>query len=68
MDEQNDFFVTGRVIDYLQYKSFIDDKDTCVGSIQSKLDVDFSQGKKSKSNNDKEHFRAGFCDSDRNGY
>ena len=83
IDSQDDFFVTGKVIDYLNYKSYIDNKDTCSSAIQSKLDVEAGY----KENEDcsasscngtgslgnasngkrKENFRAGFCDSDGNG-
>lgn len=83
IDNQDDFFVTGKVIDYLNYKSYIDNKDTCSSAIQSKLDVEAGyKGNNENSQNQycdvsgfenasngkrKENFRAGFCDSDGNG-
>ena len=40
IDNHDDFFVTGKVIDYLNYKSYMDNKDTCSSSIQSKWDIE----------------------------
>ncbi|MBR1691615.1 MAG: hypothetical protein IJ711_02440 [Lachnospiraceae bacterium] len=65
MDGENDFFVTGKVIDYLNYKSYVDHKDTCSSSIESKLAVD--AGYKDTDGKGKDNFRAGFRDSDRYG-
>lgn len=83
IDSQDDFFVTGKVIDYLNYKSYIDNKDTCSSAIQSKLDVEAGyKGNDENSQNQyygvgsfedasngkrKENFRAGFYNSDGNG-
>ena len=83
IDSQDDFFVTGKVIDYLNYKSYIDNKDTCSSAIQSKLDVEagykesddcsdnpyngMSSLVNASNGKRKENFRAGFCDSDGNG-
>ena len=66
MDEQNDFFVTGKVIDYLNYKSYLDHKDTCSSTIESKMALD--AGYDSADEEGKDNFRAGFGDSDRYGY
>lgn len=68
MDEQNDFFVTGKVIDYLNYKSYVDHKDTCSSAIQSKLDLEAGYRENISDGKRKDNFRAGFCDSDRDGY
>lgn len=67
MDEQNDFFVTGKVIDYLNYKSYVDNKDTCGSSMKNKADIQKEFHTQHKDLKGKEHFRAGFCDSDRHG-
>lgn len=68
MDEQNDFFVTGKVIDYLNYKSYVDNKERCQSSIGSKAEVEAAFKEVAKSEKGKEHPRAGFSDSDRYGY
>lgn len=67
IDSQDDFFVTGKVIDYLNYKSYIDNKDTCSSAIQSKLDVEAGYKEMASDGKRKENFRAGFCDSDGGG-
>ena len=66
IDSQDDFFVTGKVIDYLNYRSYVDNKDTCSSAIQSKAAVEAGY-KETVDGKRKENFRAGFCDSDGDG-
>lgn len=67
-DDKNNFFVTGKVIDYLNYKSYVDYKDTCSSSIESKLAVEAGHQEAEEDIGGKDYFRAGFGDSDRYGY
>ena len=66
-EEQSDFFVTGKVIDYLNYKSYVDHKYTCSSSIESKMAVEAGYDEPDENWERKEHFRAGFCDGNRYG-
>lgn len=67
MDEPNDFFVTGKVIDYLNYKSYIDNKDTCTSSIKNKAAVESGYDNTVGLSKGKEDYCAGFYNSNRNG-
>lgn len=67
-DDKNDFFVTGKVIDYLNYKSYVDHKDTCSSSIESKMAIRAGHDEAAGDGEGKDYIRAGFGDSDRYGY
>lgn len=68
MDESHDFFVTGKVIDYLNYKSYIENKDTCASSIENRAAVKAGHADTAGKSKGKEDYRAGFYNSNRNGY
>lgn len=65
-DEHNDFFVTGKVIDYLNYKSYLEHKDTCSSSIESKMAIE--AGHEAGKREGKDELLAGIHSVDRHGH